>query len=121
VISPNSAYTILSNDAGTTTAIGSWGGSAGSLNLDTGTDYWTTVGRAAMSYNLNTLARSLAGRGKITTGAMQAFEAQNYVISSAFGIGQNSFAATNMLNGRISRITYWPTVLPNAQLQQMTI
>jgi hypothetical protein len=122
VVSPGGAYTILGNDTGTTTAIGSWGGGSGSLNLDTGIDYWTTIGKMATSYNLTTLARSISGRGKITSGAMQAFEAPNYIISNStgFGIGQNAQAATNVINGRIRRITYWPTVLSSAQLQQLT-
>jgi len=120
VISPANANTIISNDAGTTTSIGTWGGGAGSLNLNTGVDYWTTIGKAATSYNLTTLSRSLSGRGLVTTGAMLTSEAPNYIISTSMGIGQNSQSASNMLNGRIRRITYWPTVLTDAQLSVLT-
>jgi len=119
VLSPSNSYTILGTDGGATTNVGTWGGGT-SLVLATGADYWTTIGKGALAYDNTALTRSLSGRGLITTGTYTVSDAQNYVITSSMGIGQNSQAASNMLNGRIRKITYWPTRLTNAQLQQLT-
>lgn len=121
VLSPQGASTILSNDGGTTNNVGTWAG-VNSLVLATGGDYWTSIGKAAMTYNNNTLTRSISGRGKISTGTYTVGETQNYIISNSvgMGIGQNSQSATNMLNGRLRRITYWPAVITDSQLQKLT-
>lgn len=119
VLSPSGSTTLLGTDGGSTSNVGTWGG-GNALVLATGADYWTTVGKGAMAYDNTALTRSISGRGKLTTGAYTVSDGQNYIISSAMGIGQNSATSSNMLNGRIKRITYWPQRLTDAQLQLLT-
>lgn len=119
VLSPSGSATILSTDNGITSVVGSW---AGGLNIvvSTAQDFWTTPGGAALAYNNSTLTRSLSARGLISTGNYTVSDAPSYIISTAMGIGQNAGGATNMLNGHITRIMYWPAVLTNTQLQVLT-
>ena len=42
------------------------------------------------------------------------------VTSTSHGIGRNSSATTNMLNGHIKRMTYWEQVLDPSTLQSIT-
>jgi hypothetical protein len=120
VLSPSGSSTILSTDGGLTTNVGTWGGT-NAVVLGTGADYWTTIGKSAMAYDNTTLTRSLSGRGYITTSSYTLSDGQNYIILPSMGIGQNSSSASNVLNGRIRRITYWPARLSDAQLQTLTV
>jgi len=42
------------------------------------------------------------------------------VTSTTHGIGRNVYGTTNMLNGHIKQLIYYPTILTNAQLQSRT-
>jgi hypothetical protein len=119
VLSPSGSAVYLSCDGGNTFNVGTWAGGI-SFVLATPQDYWTTPGGGAVAYDNRSLTRSISGRGFVSSGNYTVSDAQNYIISTAMGIGQNSSDPSNMLNGHITRIMYWPTKLSNVQLQNLT-
>lgn len=119
VLSPSGSTTLISTDGGSTFNAGTWSGDSNTV-INSGQDFWTTTGKVAITYNNTTLTRSLAARGLVSSGSYASSGAQNYIISTAMGIGQNAGNTTNMLNGHISRITYWPTNMTTAQMQILT-
>ena len=54
--------------------------------------------------------------GTVATGS----QSTGYADLSTIGIGYNSTSSNNFINGRIAKITYYPTALTNAQLQALT-
>ena len=54
--------------------------------------------------------------GTVATGS----QLNGYADLSTIGIGYNSTSNNNFINGRIAKITYYPTVLNSAQLQALT-
>lgn len=119
VLSPIGASTILSTDNGSTFVVGSWIGGP-NISATTSRDFWTTKGKAALTYNNNTLTRTISARGLTASGTYAISEAPGYIITTAMGIGQNAASASNMLNGHITRITYWPANFTAAQLSILT-
>lgn len=115
VISPSSSFTMLGCDGASTYKVGTWSG-GGAFTQNSGQDYYTTAGSAAMSYNQTSLTRSVSTRG-------QAAASNSYTSPYSFvtlGIGRNSSAATNMLNGHIQNLKYYPESISDTQLQLLT-
>ncbi len=73
-----------------------------------------TFGKIAFSYKLYDNASSWNGGVVIKSNPI------GFPIFSRIDIGNNNAAVGNFLNGHISRLTYFPKRLPNAQLQALT-
>jgi len=73
-----------------------------------------TFGKIAFSYKLYDNASSWNGGVVIKSNPI------GFPIFSRIDIGNNNAAVENFLNGHISRLTYFPKRLPNAQLQALT-
>jgi hypothetical protein len=116
VISSSVSYTLLSCDGGSTSRAGTWGGVSPPLQQDSGQDYYIIPGTAAMSYNQTSMTRSLSLRGNAAiTGSYL-----NPYSFGTFGIGRNSGSTTNMLNGHIQKLKYYPSRVADTQLQLLT-
>ncbi|MCB9963935.1 MAG: hypothetical protein H6857_03215 [Rhodospirillales bacterium] len=115
VISPLGSFTIIACDAGSTSRAGTWSGGS-PLTQESGQDYYTTAGSAAMSYNQIMMNRSLSTRGQ---GAVSGTYSNPYSFG-VFGIGRNSGSATNILNGHIKNLKYYPARVSDTQLQLLT-
>ncbi|MFA7277291.1 MAG: hypothetical protein WC043_10880 [Pseudobdellovibrionaceae bacterium] len=116
VVAFNGGATALSTDCGATTTVGTWNGTS-VICRNTGTDYYTTAGGAASAYDEGSMTRSLTGRGLApTTGAYTG----TYVATGNIGLGGNVGSATNMLNGHIQKMRYYPSRASDTQLQLLT-
>ena len=102
------------------TIMGTWNGAIevnatnSSANISTGAKY-------AISYSATQKNMSLSG-GAVTssqTGFNFGYSAGiSGPLQIYFGSGGNN---GRVINGHIRRFTYWPTLLPNTQLQQLTV
>jgi hypothetical protein len=104
-------YTATSND-------GTWASSVvgGVTQASIGT--WPTMiygafTKAAFTYKVDDLALCIAG-GTVQTDTSALVPTVSQLEIGSRGVG------SNMLNGHIKRLTYWPTRLTNAQLQSIT-
>ena len=96
---------------------GSWNGNT-SLNIFTNTNYWTTFGKAAVSYNTSTLERSFSSQGLLTTTIMGSIGSWTPNSNNVY-IGGTS-AGNNMSNGWIKQIKYFPKKLDDTYLKVIT-
>lgn len=117
VVSPDSSYTALSTDGGNTLTVGTWTGGTAS-RITTTTDFYTTAGKAALGYDQTTLTRSISARGltPVTTSYTGTYNAT----SGTIGIGRNAASTTNMLNGHIQSLKFYPLRADDTQLQLLT-
>lgn len=99
------------------TSVTTWDGIL-SMTQASGTDYYTTAGKAGVSYNEITLTRSLSGRGvaPLTGSYTGTYDST----SGTFAFGRNVVTPSNMLNGHIKMIKYYPARPSDAQLQLLT-
>ncbi|OIN87264.1 MAG: hypothetical protein AUJ12_02555 [Alphaproteobacteria bacterium CG1_02_46_17] len=116
VISFAGSGTFLSTDCGNTTKIGTWNGTS-NVCKDTGIDYYTMSGGAAAAYDEGMMTRSITGRG---LPPVDGSYTGSYSTTGNIGIGGNSGSATNMLNGHIQKLKYYPARVLDAQLQLLT-
>jgi hypothetical protein len=84
-------------------------------NFNMGTYIVDTFYNAILKYGENDFASSLNGATPLTD-----FSGTVPRDLNLLQIGQDGAAATTILNGTISRLTYFPKRLPNAQLQALT-
>lgn len=111
VIGYGSSATILSTN-GATNILSTWDGTVGVNITVSGADYFVTGGKAAAAYDSS--GRTITGNG--TTPASGA---NNFPTISSISIGSNA-SSTNVLNGHIKKIVYYPSRLSNARLQALT-
>lgn len=105
-VNANSSYQFVVATAGANVAVID----AGTIATD------GSASRLAVCAQANSYAASLNGGAAVvdTSGAMPAKD-----MTSVY-LFYSSYSATRSLNGRVSRLTYYPTRLTNAQLQALT-
>ena len=92
-----------------------FGGSAPSI---TSQDHLNSFGKIAVSYSNNgTSADIVMGSYPVTTTGTTN---QLTNTTTPHGIGKNAGSNTNMLNGYIKKLVYYPEVLTSSQLQNLT-
>ncbi len=117
VISYDGSTAALSTDCGSTSTLGTWNETT-NLCQATGADFYTTAGGAAVSYNQTTLNRSLSGRGlaPVTAAYTGTYNSTGGIIR----LGSNVASNTNLLNGHIQKVKFYPVRVSDTQLQLLT-
>jgi hypothetical protein len=115
VMSLGGTSALLSTN-GTTNSLGAWfGGASLDFNGISGVDYWNTPNSAAVAYSLTSTIIVKANQSNTSNSA----PSQLGTVTKC-ALGSNESAPGNMLNGTISRLTYYPVRLNNVALQYIT-
>lgn len=108
---------ILSTN-GSTNGLSTWYGSTPINAVINNADYYDTGGKAAVTYNAETLTTYLIGNGQLSTNMITQVPLPENI--GEIGIGGNLRNSSNMLNGHIRRIVYYSTNLPLSTLATLT-
>jgi len=79
----------------------------------TSSNYWLLGGKAGAAYD--SAGRALCGNGQSVV-----TDANSIGTVSDLYLGRNGGASTNVMNGTIKRLTYYPRRLSNAEMQDLT-
>jgi len=116
VISYDGSTAAISTDCGSTSTIGTWNGTSNICKV-TGVDFYTTAGGAAAAYNQTALTRSLSARGLAP--AAGSYTGTYNTTGNVIRLGSN-IGSSNLLNGHIQKIKFYPARISDTQLQLLT-